>query len=334
MSETRRPTARTTRRAVALALAALVAVLLPVVAEAAPAAPSIQFVIGDSQAVPDTPGSEGLAYVVQGQDFTASLTFLDKKGVPTSLSTTDPTTVTLAYRIGAVTTGLPSAVLPAGASTTTSPALQIPAPASGVVIEATATAKNGQVFADSSRPFDVLIVSQRVNGPTSVGGDGAGVQGDCNPTANRPVCGDLIPPVDGFDTTVVGTLSQGCLTNTGCESSSSFVQALAAFKSAGAAPLPAPATLLMNCDKTLCGGGAINKKKLTVTLAPDPAAEFGGEVVAPACVSKGVVIYDPQQPYEPGNRPFCVDYVQSTRDIAGDTILYLLFVVDLKVRFP
>ena len=97
----------------------------------------------------------------------------------------------------------------------------------------------------------------------------------------------------------------------------SYVQALAAVVGADRTN---PATIIMKCDKTLCGGGAIKSKRLTVTLTPG-----GPDVEAPDCPAKGTV--------GPAPLTFCVDYVQSTRDNAGDTILYLLFVQDAKVRF-
>jgi hypothetical protein len=319
MSETRRPTARRIRRAAALAVGGLVAALLPfTAATGAPPSGSISFDIADSTVVPATPGSDGLVYVVADESFAATLTFLDKRGVPAPLSNSDDTTVTLSYGTGGLFTALtPQATLAAGASVTTTPPLTIPAPATGVVLKATATTKQGTTVSDTSAPFDVLIESIAVTGPTSVGGDGAGVPGDCNPTPERPVCGDLLPPANDFDKP--GYLSQGCNTNDLCEASSTFVQVLSSFKKPSEGR-PAPATLLMNCDKTLCGGGGIKKQRLEVTLTPGSAP-----VSAEPCPAKGTV---------GAGQKFCVDYVQSTRDVAGDTILYLLFVEDAKVRFP
>jgi hypothetical protein len=82
----------------------------------------------------------------------------------------------------------------------------------------------------------------------------------------------------------------------------------------------APATLVVKCDKSLCAGGGINSYHLGVVLVPGTP-----EQIAPSCPSKGVV---------GATQSFCVDYVQSTRDNAGDTHLFLLFVEDAKVRFP
>jgi hypothetical protein len=319
MSATRSRTRRPLRGAVALALGALVTVLLPVgAATAAKPAGSIIFDISNSTTVPDTPGSQGLVYVAKDENFTATLTFLDKRGVPTPLSNTEDVEVALSYQTGDSSTPFPStATLPAGAFTLTTPPLMIGEPLANAVLQASATTRQGTTTVGTSAPFDVLIASVPVQGATSVGGDSLGVPGDCNPTADRPVCGDLLPPANDFKDP--GYLSQGCLTNTLCEENASYVQVLSSFNDPGDGTDPAPATLRMNCDKTLCGGGGIKRQGLLVTLTPgsDP-------VTAEACPAKGVV--------GPGQK-FCVDYVQSTRDIAGDTILYLLFTEDAKVRF-
>lgn len=297
---------------------------------------SIQFEIADSvEGLPETPGSDGLVYVVAGQDFGAALTFVDKRGEPSPLSTSEETKVTLSYVVpGAHAEQLASLTLPAGQSTvSTGPdALVIGNAFSGIVLRASAPTKHGTVVADSA-PFDVLIESVSASSSDevlTVGGDETGERGDCNPTEQLPVCGDLI---QSPDFSIGALLSQGCLNNEDCTGSPTFIQAVAAFevedKSARA-----PGTLIMSCDKSVCGRGAIKNQTLAVTLSPNPQSAFAGEIEASACEAKGVVTYDPGLAYSTDNAPFCVDYVQSKRDIAGDTLLYLLFTVDAKVRFP
>jgi hypothetical protein len=78
----------------------------------------------------------------------------------------------------------------------------------------------------------------------------------------------------------------------------------------------APATILVRCDKTLCGGGSIQSKRLSYTLSGNDALK-----TAAACPAKGTV----------GAEPACVDYVQSRRDGSGDTFLFLLFSRDARV---
>jgi hypothetical protein len=78
-----------------------------------------------------------------------------------------------------------------------------------------------------------------------------------------------------------------------------------------------PATILMKCDKSLCGSGAIQSK----TLSFSPNGNDGLRP-APACPAKLTI---------GGDQTACVDYVQSKRDGSGDTYLYLLFTEDARV---
>jgi hypothetical protein len=327
MSGTRQRTARTTRRAVALAVGALVAVLLPgVTATAAPSATAtaIRFdrISTPGVSLPSTPGANGLWYVVRGQTFQADLSFVDRN-VLTPLSANQTTTVTVSYKGVA----LGSVDVPAGGKTATVALAAIGDAVTDVSLTASADTKP-RATTGTSRPFDVLIESNPVapNARTVIGGQN-GTATECNATADATVCADLVPPAAGF--TAGGLFSRGiCSTTDSCKDT--YIQALAALP---ANPLD-PATLIMKCDKDRCGVGAIKKQTLLVTLSPDPSSALGGDVTAPACASKGVVTYDATKPYSSRNAPFCVDYVQSTRDNAGDTILYLLFILDAKVRFP
>ena len=62
----------------------------------------------------------------------------------------------------------------------------------------------------------------------------------------------------------------------------------------------APATLVVRCDKSRCGGGAIQDNQLQVNLEPT-----GDLAASPACTAKG---------FMSGPDGHCVDYVQSKRD--------------------
>ncbi|HEX4977214.1 MAG TPA: hypothetical protein VFV40_05045 [Nocardioides sp.] len=319
-----------------MVLAALVAVLLPLgvvtTAQGAPGgggnATSVRFtsIVDADTSLPDTPGTQGLAYVVQGETFDVALAFLDRQGRPAPLSSSSPTLVTVALD----GQSLGTTEVQAGAVVATVAAAGILDAARDVRLTAVA-ATSPRPLSGVSDPFDVLLESVDVTGTTSVGDT---TDDGCDPNPGRPVCGDLVPPANGFVGSAYLSLADCVALRTDArDCKQSYVQPLLDFVPA-AGSLPPPATLLMKCDKTLCGGGAINKKVLKVTLSSDPDSEFYGvDVTAPACPAKGVVAYDPARPYEEGNRPFCTDYVQSTRDVAGDTILVLVFVVDAKVRF-
>ena len=78
-----------------------------------------------------------------------------------------------------------------------------------------------------------------------------------------------------------------------------------------------PATLVLKCDKTLCGGGNNNTFPVTVDLDGDGV----GFADAPPCPAKGRV---------GANQTFCFDTRLSTRDNAGDLIVYIQFVEDIR----
>ena len=342
----------------ALVVGALVAVILPVMTGAGPAgaakpvvdstvATAIRF---DSVTtppstipLPNTPGAQNLWYVVGGASsldaggnpvygpgtpFDVDLSFVRQDAtsgawVPAPLSTSKVVTVTVKY--GSTILGTQD-VAP-GVETAKLAGLRIDVPASNVTLTASADTKPKAVTG-TSRAFDVLIQSLGVAGSlTSIGGGAS--TGPCSP-GYKTVCGDLIPPA-GATFGDGGLLSRGLCAGTRCKDT--YVQALVTFTPS----VTNPATLLMKCDKDLCGVGSIKNKTLDVTLSPgsqvqgDPRA---ATYEAPACAAKGIVTYDSTAGISSTNLPFCVDYVQSTRDNAGDTILFLLFVEDAKVRFP
>jgi hypothetical protein len=312
-----------TRAAVALGLGALLAVLLPMTSATA-ARPSPAPVLGvathlafDDITTPDfplpnAPGAAGLFYVVKDYGFQAHLTFLDDAEAAAPLSANKTVTVTVFDG----KTWLGSFDVAPGDKDATVDLIAIGTAASGVQLTASAATKPRPVTGTSAA-FDVLIESDIINadGASTIGGQG-GTTTSCNPTPDFPICADLIPPVEGsFGDD--GLLSRGvCPAGEKC--ADSYVQVLTTI---GEATNTNPATLVMKCDKSLCGGGAIKSNHLTVTLTPGSPS-----VVAPACPAKNTVGTDPDV-------PFCVDYVQSTRDNAGDTFLYLLFLQDAKVRF-
>jgi hypothetical protein len=316
------------RMAVAVALGALLAVLLPVaVASAKPApVPGVASAIRiDSVGEPSTvatSGTKDLWYVVQGRGFPVALTFVNAGGTATPLSTNQ--TVTVAVKYGTTTLGTTD--VPPGTSTARLDGLKIATAASNVRLTVTAATKPKALTA-VSRFFDVLLTDTAVatGALTSIGGGSTGAP--CVP-APGTVCGDLFPPA-ARSFGAGGLLSLG-LCGGACPDK--YVQALVV---TNATPTD-PATLVMKCDKDACGTGSIKREKLVVTLAPGsltPNDPLAADYAAPPCGTKGVVSYDPGLGVSAANLPFCVDYVQSTRDNAGNTVLYLLFVDDAKVRF-
>jgi hypothetical protein len=78
-----------------------------------------------------------------------------------------------------------------------------------------------------------------------------------------------------------------------------------------------PVVFVAKCDKSLCAGKGI--KTYTLKVQTDLGT---APIVSPPCAAKGVV---------DSGKDFCTDYVQSTRDGAGDVLLYVLFAADAKI---
>jgi hypothetical protein len=171
------------------------------------------------------------------------------------------------------------------------------------------------VTARADQRFDVLSELRLEDSRTGFR-QGIGGQDNCaQATPEAPVCGVVILPQGASSPQVL--LSLGPCDDrdySGCgDPRGSVVQTLAGLDGYSAT---APATMLVKCDKSLCGGGSIQSKVLNYALGGDDALTR-----APACPAKGTV----------GAEPACVDYVQSQRDNSGDTFLYLLFVRDARV---
>jgi len=81
-----------------------------------------------------------------------------------------------------------------------------------------------------------------------------------------------------------------------------------------------PATVIIKCDKTLCGTGSIQALTVIYSLGGNSALTAAGP-----CPAKGTMGTD-----ENGVGVPCVDYVQSKRDGSGDTHLFLLTDRDLR----
>ncbi len=316
----RRSAGRTRTGAALLALGAFVAVLLPMIATAAPPPTAtridISSIVTPGVTLPETPGTPAV-YVVKATDFSVGVAFSDGT-TPLPLSYNKPTDLWLKVLTGPDAGTMWQTTAPAGSTSATFTGLQFPDAGSGAVLQVSSVGSSSQpaITSPPSAPFTVLVSSGSASKDaalTSITSGGTAAN-PCAPTPNDPVCADLQP---GGVATADGLLSLSPCEGASCKGQG--VQVLIALKPA-ADIRQTPATLVFKCDKTLCPGGGIRKYQLEVTLVPG-----GPAVIAPGCPRKGVVGPD---------QKFCVDYVQSTRDNAGDTLLYLLFVEDAKVRFP
>jgi hypothetical protein len=172
--------------------------------------------------------------------------------------------------------------------------------------------------ASDAQVFDVL---EEIRLEASAPGFARGIGGDgtCSEaTTEHPVCGVVLLPNGAVSPQVLLSLGVCDEAYAGCGSTrGSVVQVLANLT--GRYTPTSPATVVMKCDKTLCGGGAIHKQSLSYSLAGNAAL-----TPAPPCPAKNTV---------GATQEVCIDYVQSNRDRSGDTHLYLLFTRDARVSW-
>ena len=325
---TTRPRPRRQRRVLALlaALTALAAVVLPSSGAAAgpPAAPTnaIDLTVTGLVLPPGAAGSPDVL-VSADTDFAVTVSFL---AGPYSQRTATDVLITASdgRRLKIVT-------VPAGQSSATEGGLRLPA-ANGITLTAQAVGRKAasDLAPDTTRPFDVVLTAKNVTitedkRRTSLFLNADGLPEPCLATPERQTCVDVLLP-NGVDSDVF--FSRGlCTTSTGCRDlGGSVLQVLADLtrvaKDGTQEPLytpEAPATLVVKCDKSRCGGGAISDNRLYVNLAP-----AGALAASPACSAKG---------FMSGPLGHCVDYVQSKRDGSGDTYLYLLITEDVRMSF-
>jgi hypothetical protein len=175
-----------------------------------------------------------------------------------------------------------------------------------------------------SEPFDV-VDSLLLKTPTAdelANGFGAS---DCTSASLAKVCGFVILP-NGI-TSTKAALSRGvCAVDEQC--SAEEVQFIAGLD--GEANRTTPATLVLRCDKTKCGGKGVSNYTARISLL-----KSGAFVDSPACPAKDTLpplsTLQPGDPgYDPNQGHFCTDYTSSHRDNAGDLLLEVLFDKDMR----
>jgi hypothetical protein len=202
--------------------------------------------------------------------------------------------------------------LPAGDQTGVITGSALPTPANAVALEVSAK-KRGVV--PGVQRVDVLTTSvSSTSTLTGVGaGGGSGVPCEPNATLGEQTCGDLVLP-SSESSSPAQLLTQGLCTRDCKLADGSVLQWLATLHTISRTN---PAVFVAKCDKSLCSGKGI--KSYSVMAQTDPTV---APRVSTACTVKGVVDQ---------GKDFCTDYVQSTRDGAGDVLLVVLFAVDAKI---
>jgi hypothetical protein len=319
----------------AVALVVPVVLLSPGTSTAAPAPTATQIVVTGVSSpgidVPVAPGTPA-SFVAVGHDVTVDVELRGKDEAgnfgPLPASYNKDTVLRIAVGTGSASLDgkrTTSVVVAAGATSASFEGVQFKSAGNEVTLEVSGPAGRGKrastLTPGSSDSLDVqseFITAAGTSTLTSIG-PGGGVGTECSPDRQHPVCAELVLP-NGSTSGQLLSLGE-CVGNgsaTDCPTDRSVVQALAALDETVYTESN-PAVLRMKCDKSSCGGGAIKSKELVVNLAAK-----GNLTPAPACPAKGTVGH---------GQEYCVDYVQSTRDNAGDTILYLLFVKDGRASF-
>ena len=263
-------------------------------------------------------GSAPYVIVKKNEPFSVQVSFHDANGNLASFHKT--TALLLTSNVGAlspasftVSKGQTSATLTASLAT---PANQV-----RLTVGVVGSTKVTPGTATDAQLFDVLDDFKFVDATPQTALE-AGIGGDnscTDATPDAPVCGVLILPNGATSSQVFLSLGSCDVSYAGCGGlagsvSGSVVQMLGDLT--GLYTKDAPAALLLKCDKTYCGTGAIQGISVNFSLLGN-----GALGAAPACPGKGTV---------GDTQDACVDYVESHRDGAGDSLLYLLFTRDIR----
>jgi hypothetical protein len=307
----------------------------PTGAVAAPPLPAVAVAITSivnddpTVAIPTTPGAP-VALLRAGDTFTLTATLVNKNGGAVAFSNSQETTVTLsatgASWAPSPGTPNPTRVIPAKGTMAIFSGVALADPTGDVTLTATATAPDAALVlkAGSTPQFDLLNTITNVAIPT--GGHQASPNGPDTPcqvgdggtnsdgTPRLPqTCAELIAP-NGVTGNAVFTTAT-CLT-TNCVGTNSLLQVLADVPHTAANSRTPAATIIVTCDKTLCSNGGVTSFVVQASLAGG-----GGLDPAPPCKKKGLLN---------SSTSACLDYVQSTKDNAGDVHLFLLIPFDVR----
>jgi len=275
-------------------------------------------------------GAAPSAFVRAGGDFSIQVSFHDAAGALAAFNSDTTLAITGTTNGGAAALSPATVVVPRG-NATYDLHTSITAAANQVVLTVAVAGKKASTVAAGvsyvpnvkDLRFDVVSAARTESGGAGfqqgIGGD----QNCTNATSSAPVCAIVVLP-QGAGPNVL--LSEGaCDTATG----STYAPCFTGPRKTGGAVLQtlfaqpgtpysttSPATVIFKCDKTLCGNGQIQGLTVAWSLSGN-----GALTDALPCPAKNTMA----QAHTP-----CVDYVQSKRDGAGDTHLYLLTDGDLR----
>lgn len=308
--------------AVASAAVSVVALALsPILTAAGPASAdslstpdyvTVSEVSGDAVTSPVDGDSKPRVITAVGHSVVVTVSLWRSGTTPTAAAFTKDTAVTLTSGGESVSTTFPAAT-----STQTFATAVFASAVNKTTVTVTFPGLKGKralPAASSPTTFDVLhFVATDSAGSgyaRSVGKDGSDCGGQVS--AANPYCATVLLPNGGGDV-VLGTGVCDGTAYTGCDPSSYVFELLADLSGY---TTTSPATVILACDKVYCGKGSIQRN------VPRFTTSGNGDLSAlPPCPAKGLALAS-------GG---CVDYVQSTRDNAGDTYLWVLFARDARM---
>ncbi len=306
------------RRSVMVVSATVLTAALAMAGASAPA--GAEPVKGFLSVVAVTDTGSGLAAPVQDRPFDVVVDVLGTDGQPTTVS--KATTIALEQVAGpGGLGGITTAIIPRnGTGATISGATYAPY-ANGVDL---------RVRSDSGVRLDpddfTVDVALTAVGDAATPGESFELSDPtcAAPTPDVPTCAYLLLPngARGNVTLSLGSCDGIADCRSAGDTSALVAMAVADLKDTLGQPLYSqqnPATLIVACDKVLCGGDGVPKLPLLVDLTNTGPLEE-----APPCPAKGVLGEDQQA---------CVDFVQSTRH-DGDLYSYLLFEYDARCSHP
>lgn len=258
----------------------------------------------------------GVGILSVGEPFDVTVTARDPYGNPSAY--TGPVTLSAADSSGAtVALGGTTSGSFTGSATFSFTGLTFASYGNGITLTAASTAPDGTPYL---RPaYDPLDVSAYLT--TAPGSSTQPLSNSsCVVSSSNPVCATLLLP-NGANSVV--SLSQGsCSGYTSCLASNAPMLVDARADLGTLYSKNSPATLILECDKSLCGQGGTNSYPIWFQSSV-PGTSVVPQI--PACPSKGKL----------GNDQIaCQDYVQNHRDNAGNLIAYVLFDEDAKATFP
>ncbi|MDL9981036.1 hypothetical protein [Microbacterium candidum] len=308
---------RVIRSLIAVAALTLACVVAPAAAEAAPPpTPTSMTVVAQTD-----PAIAAQLAGVPSQALPSVLTAAGKPfqlvialwigSTPASYSTA--MTVNLTASTGPGQLSVTQIVIPAGATGATVSESYSAATTSLQVTATTGTKKAPLIATTGAFPVEKNLAvfsgqSSSLTGGTA-GADGAGCT---TVTPAQPMCGILSLP-KGANGSVALSLGL-CPAGQPCSKGALVTQFIANMD--GLYTRTAPAKMTIICDKSLCGQAGVNKFSAVWSQSAT-----GALAVVQPCPSKGVI---------GASQNFCTDYVQSTRDNAGDLLLVVLFLNDLR----